>query len=107
MERGIILLDEPEAALSPSRQLAFLRLLCRWDRSKSVQLIIATHAPIILSYPDATLYQFDEDGIARTTLEQTEHFRVTRAFLSNPDRYLAELFDESDVNDADPASESD
>ncbi len=107
MERGIILMDEPEAALSPSRQLAFLSLLHRWDRSKTVQLIIATHAPIILSYPHATLYKFDEDGIARTTLEQTEHFRVTRAFLSNPDRYFAELFDENDGDGADKASDSD
>ena len=89
-------MDEPEAALSPSRQLAFLGLLHQWDLSETVQLIIATHAPIILSYPHATLYQFDDDGIAETTLEQTEHYRVTRAFLSNPDRYLAEIFEESE-----------
>ena len=64
------------------------------------------HLPYYIRMPLHDL-QVVDDGIARTTLEQTEHFRVTRAFLSNPDRYLAELFDESDVNDADPASESD
>lgn len=99
MERGIILMDEPEAALSPSRQMALLGLLREWDLSKTVQVIIATHAPIILCYPDATLYQFDDDGITETTVDQTEHYRVTKAFLSNPQRYLAEIFDETDANE--------
>ena len=96
MERGIILMDEPEAALSPSRQMALLGLLRQWDLSETVQVIIATHAPIIMCYPGATLYQFDDDGITETTVDQTEHYRVTKAFLSNPQRYLAQIFDGTD-----------
>ena len=100
IQRGIILFDEPEAALSPSSQLAFLGLLREWELSGTVQVIIATHAPIIMSYPGATLYGFDEDGISETTVEQTEHYRVTKAFLSNPRRYLAEIFGETDGTDS-------
>lgn len=96
IERGIVLMDEPEAALSPSRQLAFLGLLRQWDEQETVQIIVATHAPIILCYPGATLYRFDEDGIAETAVEETEHYRVTKAFLGNPERYLAQIFDEAD-----------
>lgn len=94
LERGIILMDEPEAALSPSRQLAFLGLLRQWEERQTVQVIVATHAPIILCYPGATLYRFDEDGIAETTVGETEHYRVTKAFLANPERYLARVFGE-------------
>ena len=96
MDRALILMDEPEAALSPSRQMAFLSLLREWDRRQTVQLIIATHSPIIMCYPGATLYQFDDDGIKETTVEDTEHYRVTRAFLSNPQRYLAQIFDDTE-----------
>jgi len=96
--RSILLMDEPEAALSPSRQLALLSLLRDWDLSGNVQVIIATHAPILLSYPGATLYQFDDDKISETTLDQTDHYRVTKAFLSNPDRYLAEIFGDSELD---------
>ena len=107
MERGVILMDEPEAALSPSRQLAFLGLLHQWDMSETVQLVIATHAPIILCYPGATLYRFDEDGISETPVEHTEHYRVTKAFLSNPERYLAEIFDETGAGHTGSIAESD
>jgi predicted ATPase len=107
MERGVILMDEPEAALSPSRQLAFLGLLHQWDMPETVQLIIATHAPIILCYPGATLYRFGEDGIRQIAVEETEHYRVTKAFLSNPDRYLAEIFDETGTDHAGQLAEGD
>lgn len=98
-ERSILLMDEPEAALSPSRQLALLGLLRRWDLSGNVQVIIATHAPILLSYPGATLYQFGDDRIWQTTLDQTEQYRVTKAFLSNPDRYLEDIFADPDLDE--------
>lgn len=93
-ERCMYLLDEPENALSPSRQLSFLRLLRQWERSGNAQVIVATHSPIIMSYPGATILSFDGDGIEAVAYEETEHFRVTRAFLGNPERYLRELFDE-------------
>jgi predicted ATPase len=92
--RALYLMDEPETALSPSRQLAFLAVMRDWERSGNVQAIIATHSPILLCYPGARLVSFDGDGLAETTAEQTEHVRVTRAFLANPARCLKELFDD-------------
>lgn len=96
-KRVLYLMDEPETALSPTRQLSFLALLRDWEMSGQVQAIIATHSPILMSYPGARLLGFDGDALAETTLEETEHYRITRAFLGNPERYLAEIFgDESD-----------
>jgi predicted ATPase len=99
--RVIYLLDEPETALSPSRQLAFLKLLRRWERSGRAQFIIASHAPIILSYPGADLLCFDGGRIRRTSLQETEHWRVTRDFLADPETALAALLDgEADAEEA-------
>lgn len=89
--RGIYLLDEPEAALSPARQLEFLRLLHEWNLSANAQLIIATHSPILMSYPDASLISFDGERLRETSFRETEHYRITRAFLMNPEAHLAEL----------------
>jgi predicted ATPase len=80
---GLYLLDEPEAALSPSRQLAVLARLDQLVRLRS-QFIIATHSPILLAYPDSLIYQLTEDGIKRVKYEDTEHFVVTRRFLEDP-----------------------
>jgi predicted ATPase len=96
LTRSMLLMDEPEAALSPARQLAFLAILRDLEKSGNVQAIIATHSPILLSYPGATLYGFGET-VAQTSLEATEHYRVTKAFLGNPDKYLAEIFGENDA----------
>ena len=89
------LMDEPETALSPTRQLRFLKLLRDWERSGRVQLVIATHAPILLSYPGAQIFSFDGGAIRQVAPEETEHWRVTRDFLRDPDRILAALFDET------------
>jgi predicted ATPase len=89
--RAIYLLDEPETALSPTRQLAFLKLLRRWELSGRAQFIIASHAPIILSYTGADLLCFDGGRIRRTPLQETEHWRVTRDFLADPEAALAAL----------------
>jgi predicted ATPase len=78
----LVLLDEPEAALSPLRQMSFLTLLHRHVRS-GAQFLIASHSPIVLAYPDAWIYQFDEAGIRRVEYESTEHYRVYRDFLEN------------------------
>ena len=78
----LVLLDEPEAALSPLRQMSFLTLLHRHARS-GAQFLVATHSPIVLAYPDAWIYQFDEEGIRRVEYEDTEHYRVYRDFLEN------------------------
>ena len=93
-ERCMYLLDEPENALSPTRQMSFLRLLHDWEASGNAQMIVATHSPIIMSYPGATILSFDGDIIEPVEYEETEHYRITKAFLGNPERYLRELFDE-------------
>lgn len=93
---GLYLLDEPEAALSPRRQLEFLGLLHDHVRRGS-QFIIATHSPIILAYPEALLYLLDGEGIREVAYAETEHYLVTRGFLSNPRRSLSALLgDEPD-----------
>ena len=90
---GLYLFDEPEAALSPARQLSMLtRLhdLCLQDS----QFIIATHSPILLSYPNALIYQISEDGIREVKYEETEHYQTTRNFLNNHEKMLAILLGE-------------
>ena len=91
-KRSIFFLDEPEVALSPQRQLAFLRIMREWQLGGQVQAIIATHSPILMSLPDATLLSLDGGAIRPVTLEETEHYRVTRSFLGNPTAFLADLF---------------
>jgi predicted ATPase len=93
---GLYLLDEPEAALSPNRQLQFLALMHDYIRRDS-QFIIATHAPIILAYPGATIYLLDETGIHTVAYEETEHFKVTRAFLMRREKMLKMLFEEEEA----------
>lgn len=90
---GVYLLDEPEAALSPSRQLSLVALIHRMVKAGS-QLVIATHSPLLLAYPHAWIYALGEEGIARTAYERTEAYRVTRGFLDDPDRALDRLLDE-------------
>jgi predicted ATPase len=93
--RGLYLLDEPEAALSPQRQLQFLVLLHDYCR-QGCQFLITTHSPIILAYPDAAIHVFGENGLVETPYEQTEHFRITRNFLANPARSLKELLSDDE-----------
>jgi len=90
---GLYILDEPEAALSPSRQLAMISRLHQLVQSKS-QFIIATHSPILMAYPDAWIYQIGADGLTRIAYEDSEHYSVTKAFLANPQRYLDQLLSE-------------
>lgn len=94
---GIYLFDEPEAALSPSRQLAALSAIHQLVEDHS-QFIIATHSPILLSYPNARIIQFDESGVSEVAFEDTEHFAVTRDFLNNYPRRLEQLLqDDADA----------
>ncbi len=89
---GLYIFDEPEAALSPSRQLALLQIIDRLVRLRGSQLIIATHSPILMAYPDATIYRLDGDGIAPIVYEATEHYQITRDFLANRERFFKHLF---------------
>lgn len=95
-QRGIFFMDEPEVALSPTRQLAFLRLLWEWQRGGCIQAIIATHSPILMSLPGASLLSLDGDRIRPVRPEDTEHYRVMRSFLGNPEKALRELLSEDD-----------
>ena len=92
---GLYLFDEPEAALSPSRQLALLAAMHRLVASGS-QFIIATHSPILMAYPGAFIYEFYEKGMRPVAYTDTEHYVVTRAFLGNPQRMLRELLEEKE-----------
>jgi predicted ATPase len=94
-ESGIYILDEPEAALSPARIMAFMAVINELDQSGRAQFIIATHSPMLLCYPGATIYQFDDNGVVQTTYEQTEHFKLTKLFLDNPKLYFKHLFNDS------------
>ncbi len=84
---GLYLLDEPEAALSPSRQLSVITRIHDLVQEKS-QFIIATHSPILMAYPDAYIYSFSAKGIERIDYQDTEHYRITRDFLADPQRML-------------------
>jgi predicted ATPase len=90
---GLYMLDEPEAALSPLRQMSMLRRMHDLVR-EGCQFIVATHAPILLAYPQAWIYQLDEHGLQRVAYDDTSTVRVTRDFLDDRDRTLDELFSE-------------
>jgi predicted ATPase len=87
---GLYLMDEPEAALSPKRQLQFLAILHDYC-TRGSQFVIATHSPIIMAYPDAWIYVFEQKGIRQVPYTETEHFLVTRGFLSSPKKSLEVL----------------
>ncbi|MDQ8204479.1 AAA family ATPase [Pelagicoccus sp. SDUM812003] len=87
---GLYLFDEPEAALSPQRQLAFA-LFVREKALAGCQFIIATHSPIILSCPDAEIWEFSEEGLAERSYSELEHVRFSKSFLADPQRYWRQL----------------
>lgn len=90
---GLYLLDEPEAALSPQSQLALIAMMAETVRQGS-QLIIATHSPLLLAYPGARIVSFDRVPVAEVAFDEIEHVRLTREFLTDPQRYLRHLVDE-------------
>jgi predicted ATPase len=92
---GLYLLDEPEAALSPSRQLSALAVIHKLVKADS-QFIIATHSPILMAYPNARIYLFTETGIREVAYEDTDHYRVTRDFIEHREQMLHVLFDDED-----------
>jgi predicted ATPase len=89
---GLYILDEPEAALSPMRQMTLLSCLDTLVKENS-QLIISTHSPILLSYPDADILVLSESGIIPTPYKETEHYMITKMFLDKPEKMLKELLD--------------
>jgi predicted ATPase len=94
-DRGLYILDEPEAALSPTRQLSLLRRVHALARSGS-QFIIATHSPILMAYPDAERYLLTDGGIRTVRHDETEHWQITKRFLADPGSMMDRLFADDD-----------
>jgi predicted ATPase len=92
---GLYLLDEPESALSPTRQMSMLSLM-RQLGNRGSQFIIATHSPIIMAYPESTIYHFSADGIRPVSYHETENYKVTKAFLTRTEPMLKELLKDED-----------
>ena len=88
---GIYILDEPEAALSPSKQLSLIYQIKSHLADHMSQFIIATHSPMLMATPGATIYEVTEEGMKKTPLEETEHYTITKSFLNNPEAYLRHL----------------
>lgn len=93
--RGFYLLDEPEAALSPQRQLSFLLLLhTLLEGNPDIQFVIATHSPLILAYPDSQILSFDGEQLAEINYEETQPYSIVHGFLNDHQNYLRHLFAE-------------
>jgi predicted ATPase len=86
--KGLYLLDEPETALSPSTQIELVRLLSEMSRAGHAQFIIATHSPILLACPEAKILSFDSIPVREVAYDETEHYRVYKAFMENRGKYL-------------------
>jgi predicted ATPase len=94
LRQGIYIFDEPESALSPTRQVEFLKLLRRMRELGVCQIIMATHSPILMGFPDARLLRLTAHGFEPTTLRETDHFRLMREFCSDPETFLDTLMAE-------------
>jgi predicted ATPase len=86
--KGLYLLDEPEAALSPANQIRFLHLLQKLEAEGQTQFIIATHSPLLLSYPRAQVFLFDTQRIREVAYEDTEHYQTYKRFFTNPSAFF-------------------
>ncbi len=91
-QESFFLLDEPEAALSPTRQLTALKEI-DWLVRSGCQFVIATHSPILMAYPDSQIYELGDHGIREVAYEDTEHYTLTRAFLEHPKTFLRHLIE--------------
>lgn len=97
---GLILMDEPEAALSPQRQLNLLAQMAAVERQGNAQFIIATHSPLLPTFPGASIISFDGSTLEPVRLEDTTHYRITRSMLESPERYWRHLVPPDDGVDA-------
>jgi predicted ATPase len=86
--QGIYIFDEPESALSPARQMEFLKLMRRMDEAGYCQVIMATHSPILMAYPNATLLRLSKYGLEPVTVRDTDHFRTLREFCEDPTGFV-------------------
>lgn len=97
---GLILMDEPESALSPQRQLALLARMVEMVRDGETQFLIATHSPILLTYPEADIVSFDAAPLASIRLEDTSHYQITKGILQDPARYWRHLAGDDPPSDS-------
>lgn len=88
--KGLYLLDEPETALSPSSQIALVKLIREMSLAGHAQFIVATHSPILLACPEARILSFDDIPVKEIAYEETEHYKVYKSFMEDRDRYLGE-----------------
>jgi len=91
--QGIFIFDEPESALSPSRQIEFLKLLRRMDRSGICQVLMATHSPILMAYPAARLLKLSKYGLEPIVVQDTDHYRMLREFCADPTTFVDSLLE--------------
>jgi predicted ATPase len=91
LDKGVYILDEPEAALSPLKQLSLMAFILQVLGSNNAQFIIATHSPILMGLPDAIIYEIQEDTMQQVPYKETDHYRITKTFLDRPDHYLQHL----------------
>jgi predicted ATPase len=92
--QGIFIFDEPESALSPSRQIEFLKLLRRMEQSGISQVIMATHSPMLMAYPGARLLQLSKYGLEPVKVEDTDHYRLMREFWTDPKTFITMMLEE-------------
>jgi len=91
LSEGLFLLDEPESALSPQRQLSLMTLMYDLVRGNKTQFIIATHSAILLTFPDAKIISFDDEHLKPVSLAETRHYQITSGILNNPEAYWKHL----------------
>jgi predicted ATPase len=92
--QGIYIFDEPESALSPARQMEFLKLMRRMEQSTICQIVMATHSPMLMAYPGARLLRMSKYGLEPVTVKETDHFRVMREFCYDPKGFVEAVFEE-------------
>jgi predicted ATPase len=92
--QGIYIFDEPESALSPARQMEFLKLMRRMDTSGHCQVIMATHSPMLMAYPDARLLRLSKYGLEPVTVKDTDHYKVMREFCQDPKGFVEAVMEE-------------
>ncbi len=92
--QGIYIFDEPESALSPARQMEFLKLMRRMDQSGHCQIIMATHSPVLMAYPDARLLRLSKYGLEPVTVKETDHYKVMREFCADPAGFVEAAIEE-------------
>ncbi len=92
--QGIFIFDEPESALSPARQIEFLKLMRRMEESTICQVVMATHSPMLMAYPNARLLRLSKYGLEPVTVKDTDHYKVMREFCNDPTGFVEAVMEE-------------